>query len=318
MSDYDDDRNRFRYHSSDDDFDYEGGYGRRFDENRGTYGRGMDAERGAYGRGSDFERGGYGQNAGRFGHNRGQMGQRNFNQDWDYDRGSYSRGGYGTGYDRSYGSGYDYNRGSYGRGMDFDRGTYNQDYPQNYSRYGQNRGQTWDYARGFSGQSNVSRRGYNPGFGYNRGMSSMDWDDYDTDFDTDFEPVDFTYMEFWMIPGPETGRGPQGYQRSDERIKEDVCDRLMQHGQIDASEMMVDVQNREVTLNGTVNSRKAKRMAEDMAESVPGVTNVHNQLKVRQEEQHGRGQQRSMEQTQQAQTSQMGMAGQTDQHTERQ
>jgi hypothetical protein len=94
-----------------------------------------------------------------------------------------------------------------------------------------------------------------------------------------------------------------------------VCDRLMQHGQIDASHMMVDVQNREVTLNGTVNNRKAKRMAEDMAESVPGVTNLHNQLKVSQEEQHGRGQ-RPMEQTQPVQTVQMGMAGQTGQQAE--
>jgi osmotically-inducible protein OsmY len=318
MSDYDEDRNRFRYRYYDDDFDYEGGYGRRPEENRGVYGRGTDFERGAYGRGSNYERGGYGQNPGRDMQGRGQMGQGNFNPDWDYDRGNYIRSGYGTGYDRSY----DYNRGSFGRGMDYDRGYYNQDYTQDYSRYGQNRGQMnrgmgsqgWDYNRGYSGQSNMSRR--NQGYGYNRGMSSMDWDESDPDFVSDFNPVDFTYMEFWMIPGPETGRGPQGYQRSDDRIKEDVCDRLMQHGQIDASEMTVDVQNREVTLNGTVNNRKAKRMAEDMAESVPGVTNVHNQLKVRQEEHRGRSQ-HQMEQTQQTQSREMGMAGQTGQQTDK-
>lgn len=38
----------------------------------------------------------------------------------------------------------------------------------------------------------------------------------------------------------------------------------------------------EVTLKGTVDSRTAKRRAEDIAESVSGVTNVENRLRVRQ------------------------------------
>src|SRR5438874_678 len=33
-----------------------------------------------------------------------------------------------------------------------------------------------------------------------------------------------------MHEGPHVGRGPRGYTRSDERIREDVCDRLCQHG----------------------------------------------------------------------------------------
>ncbi len=35
-----------------------------------------------------------------------------------------------------------------------------------------------------------------------------------------------------------------------------------------------------MTLTGKVNSRRDKRMAEDTAESVMGVTDVHNQLKI--------------------------------------
>lgn len=88
--------------------------------------------------------------------------------------------------------------------------------------------------------------------------------------------------EDWRVPGPFTGRGPRGYQRSDERIREEVSDRLSQHGRIDASDMEVQVQNGEVTLSGNANSRDEKRMAEDAAASVPGVSDVNNQIKVKQ------------------------------------
>ncbi|MCW5851474.1 MAG: BON domain-containing protein [Anaerolineae bacterium] len=84
----------------------------------------------------------------------------------------------------------------------------------------------------------------------------------------------------WATRGPQTGRGPKNYQRSDERILEDVCERLTQHGQVDASEIEVRVENGAVTLSGTVDSRQAKHMAEDAADSVSGVRDVHNQLRV--------------------------------------
>ena len=80
--------------------------------------------------------------------------------------------------------------------------------------------------------------------------------------------------------GPHTGRGPRGYQRSDERIREDVCDALCDHGDIDASEMEVTVANGEVTLIGVVSQRSEKRMAEDAVERISGVREVHNQLRV--------------------------------------
>jgi osmotically-inducible protein OsmY len=76
------------------------------------------------------------------------------------------------------------------------------------------------------------------------------------------------------------GRGPKGYRRSDERIKEDVNDRLSE-GYLDATEIEVSVQNAEVTLTGTVNNRNDKRRAEDIAESVSGVSNVENRIRVK-------------------------------------
>jgi osmotically-inducible protein OsmY len=85
------------------------------------------------------------------------------------------------------------------------------------------------------------------------------------------------------------GRGPKGYQRSDQRILEDVNDRLTDDPHIDASEVDVTVTNREVTLSGTVNSRFEKRHAEDLAESVSGVNHVQNNLRIQQYADAGMG-----------------------------
>jgi hypothetical protein len=85
---------------------------------------------------------------------------------------------------------------------------------------------------------------------------------------------------FWLVPGPHVGRGPNGYRRSDERILEDVCERLMQHGWIDARHVDVIVSKGEVTLRGTVENKEMKRAAEDVADSVFGVVDVRNELKA--------------------------------------
>ena len=80
--------------------------------------------------------------------------------------------------------------------------------------------------------------------------------------------------------GQFTGRGPKGYQRSDERIREDVCDRLADDPHIDASDIEIGVKQGEVTLTGFVRDREDKRHAEDLAERISGVREVHNSLRV--------------------------------------
>jgi hypothetical protein len=80
--------------------------------------------------------------------------------------------------------------------------------------------------------------------------------------------------------GMHKGKGPRGYQRSDERIREDVCDRLADDDMLDASEIEVQVNGSEVVLSGTVLSREAKRHAEDLAESISGVRHVENRIRV--------------------------------------
>jgi hypothetical protein len=82
------------------------------------------------------------------------------------------------------------------------------------------------------------------------------------------------------MAGPHSGRGPQGYQRSDARIEEDICEHLTHHGMLDATGIQVRVENGEVTLTGTVESRQAKRLAEDVLDHISGVKDIHNQLRV--------------------------------------
>ncbi len=81
--------------------------------------------------------------------------------------------------------------------------------------------------------------------------------------------------------GPHAGKGPKSYQRSDERIRDEVNDRLTEHGDIDPSDINVAVSGGIVVLQGEVEDRRAKRLAEDIAEEVSGVKDVRNELHVR-------------------------------------
>jgi hypothetical protein len=81
--------------------------------------------------------------------------------------------------------------------------------------------------------------------------------------------------------GDHRGRGPKGYRRSDERVRDDINDRLTDDRHLDASEIEVTVAEGEVTLSGFVFRREDKRRAEDLAEHVSGVVHVQNNLRVK-------------------------------------
>jgi len=81
------------------------------------------------------------------------------------------------------------------------------------------------------------------------------------------------------------GKGPKGYSRSDERIREEVCERLA-GGYLDASDIEVTVTNGEVTLSGFVRDRQTKRLAEELAEAAMGVKDIENKLKVKSVDDH--------------------------------
>ena len=76
------------------------------------------------------------------------------------------------------------------------------------------------------------------------------------------------------------GLGPKGYRRSDERLQEDICERLTDDWRIDASDVSVRVADGVVTLEGSVPERRVKHRIEDMIEACNGVTEIRNNLSV--------------------------------------
>jgi osmotically-inducible protein OsmY len=82
--------------------------------------------------------------------------------------------------------------------------------------------------------------------------------------------------------GPHAGKGPRGYRRSDERVREDVGDALERHGEIDASDIELHVAEGVVTLTGLVEDRRMLALAVQVVEAVPGVKRVDNQMRVSQ------------------------------------
>lgn len=206
-------------------------------------------------------------------------------RDWrDYGRRASTGGDYGTAFGSPL-SGRDYGREGYSDrdSIDIGRrqfnpysreyGSYSRDYSGD--RYGrrslQSRGGRYDYE---PESSRYDRGGYGE-----RGW----WDRVSDEVASWFGDEEAERRRRRDEAMDYRGRGPKNYRRSDERIKEDVNDRLTDHPQLDASDIDVNVSEREVTLTGSVNSRYAKRLAEDIVESVSGVTDVQNNIRVRRE-----------------------------------
>lgn len=164
-----------------------------------------------------------------------------------------------------------------------DRQSYrNNDYQSN--TYGNNdwRDNNWnsrnsDYSRYSSG----SNRGNNRNESYNnqdRGWWDRTRDEVSSWFGD--EDAERRRRMDELRDDNHRGKGPKNYTRSQERIKEDVNDKLSDHWMLDASNIEVEVKGSEVILNGTVSDKKDKRRAEDIVDSVSGVTHVQNNLRV--------------------------------------
>jgi osmotically-inducible protein OsmY len=237
----------------------QGGYGNQGsyrDSQSGQYGGGQySSSRGDYGR-QDYSRGYSGGSRGDFGSNYGSIGDYGQSQSYRSD----------SGYDQNYGSGYrsgdQQNYGSRSN-QSFDRYSGRSDYGR-----GDDRGffeRAGDEVRSWFGDEEAERRrrqdaresGY--GMYYGQGYSQ----DYSRGYGSAY-----------------SGRGPKNYSRSDERIAEDINERLMRHYEIDASDIEVHVRNGEVTLTGTVDNRRMKHLVEDIADDIAGVKDVNNQLRV--------------------------------------
>ncbi|SDC91427.1 BON domain-containing protein [Cupriavidus sp. YR651] len=74
--------------------------------------------------------------------------------------------------------------------------------------------------------------------------------------------------------------GPRGFTRTDERIRDQICEQLAFGTGIDVSDVSVDVDKGKVTLAGSVRLRSQKYDIEDIADNTFGVTEVENNIRV--------------------------------------
>jgi len=103
-----------------------------------------------------------------------------------------------------------------------------------------------------------------------------------------YRPMGQTIQEFggaMMGRARRIFKGPKGYKRSDERIREDVCDALSMSEELDPTEIEVTVSNGEVMLAGSVPERAMKWHAEQLVDNIGGVNEINNQLRVRRADQ---------------------------------
>ena len=84
-----------------------------------------------------------------------------------------------------------------------------------------------------------------------------------------------------LIEASHRGKGPKSYRPSDERLRENVCERLTDDPFIDATDIDVAVAGGEVTLSGSVAARRMKLAVEDLVAQIAGVASVHNAVRVR-------------------------------------
>lgn len=76
------------------------------------------------------------------------------------------------------------------------------------------------------------------------------------------------------------GKGPRNYQRSDERILEDIYDRISGAWSLDASEVEIEVRNGVVQMSGRVADRSVRHRLEDIAEGILGVMSIENRISI--------------------------------------
>ncbi len=81
-------------------------------------------------------------------------------------------------------------------------------------------------------------------------------------------------------PDTERPRGPKDWQRSDERIHDDICVRLSRETALDAGDVTVSVREGQVILTGTVADLPTKHAIESLVERCQGVREIDNHIKV--------------------------------------
>ena len=280
------------------------GYG--MDEADRTYGQ--SSQRGDWNEDSQSQRFGSGRGMGGGGAGYGQGGQQQYGQPYGtqqygsqqygqdrYGQQQYAQGGYGP---QQYGQ-QQYGQGGYGQ-QQYGQGPYAQQ-PYGQGQYGQQHyGQQYGREPYGQGQYGAQQRsGYGPAgpqeYRYGQQHSTYGQDQYRPGYSQSGGGYGQASYASGMQPGrsemygdegrfeqgrSRRGMGPRNYTRTDERIREDVNERLMDDHHVDASSITVQVKDGTVTLSGTVDERWEKHRAEDIAEACSGVRDVQNNIRL--------------------------------------
>jgi len=198
------------------------------------------------------------------------------NSRWDRLRGSGEWSNRDNGdFEQAYGQSY----GSNDNTLMISSGTYGDRYGQgDQQRYGQSSRGQGDRGSGGYGSSPYGSNQYGSNSGSNQSSSeyygnSQSGDAYGGGYGQSYR-----------------GIGPKGYERSDERIKELVCECLSEDHTIDASNIHVEVKDKEIKLTGNVKDRRQKYAAEELIERKVSGAPVQNELRVKNESQSGQSQ----------------------------
>lgn len=195
-----------------------------------------------------------------------------YSYDSERNYGSNQPGGFGSAYGSSYGSGSGSSYQSPDYGSSYTSGS-GRNYASANEAYGSGANFGSNYGSGStfgSGTNYGSGSNYGTGSNYDSSYSSTAGSNYG---DTRSSSTSSNRMSY-------SGKGPKGWQRSDENIRERVCDMLERDHSLDASEIEVTVKEGMVTLSGKVDQRSSKRRAEDIIENIPGVKDVKNEITV--------------------------------------
>lgn len=251
--------------------------------NRNQFNQDWDDNREGYGRNSDYNRGSGSYN--RMNYMPDNDENKNYNNDYENNRygtsgnrgnNNYNEGSFGNRYNSNYRSG---NLGNdNNRNNDYNDADYNNIFRTQNQRNDYNRG---GYYRGGDTGENYGAVNYRRGNNYNEDRRDW-WDKASDEVSSWFgdEEAERRRRMDKRMSGEHRGKGPRNYKRSDERIREDINDRLYDDPYIDASDIDVKIEDDVVVLTGTVDNREQKRRAEDIIERISGVHNVENRLRV--------------------------------------
>lgn len=263
----DDDTRAMRGRSDDDDYTRQ--LSERYGQGQGGYDRGAYRQ-GGYGE-SGFDQGSFEQGASRS-TGRGRESDRDFSPRHSFRDRGYGEGGPGDEH---------FTTGAFGGGTD--QGFRSGGQYQGESGYGARPGYGGDFSGGgYLGRGTGSRPQRDVRSGGAFGEDPRGW--YGPEGSSRSQGDEDRSRAFAQPRGGGfRGRGPKNYTRSDQRITEDLCERLTDDDDIDAGGIDVQVSQGTVTLTGTVAERWMKHRAEDLAERCGGVRDVENRIRVSRE-----------------------------------